>query len=96
MDWRNPPIGMIRHDELLNALLALWKTQQSMALRNDFDEYSQGFQAGFEEGLDAVAQIAGLTDTFETSKTLYRAKIKVSLNSRIEIIKNQVSLLEGD
>lgn len=24
MTWHNAPIGMVRHDELLNGLLALW------------------------------------------------------------------------
>lgn len=89
MDWRNAPIGMIRHDELLNALLALWKTQQSIALHSNFDEFSHGFQAGFEEGLDAIAQIAGLTELFDTSKSRYRAKYQNQLDPTVKIIETR-------
>lgn len=91
MDWRNAPIGMIRHDELLNALMALWKTQQSMALRSNFDEYSHGFQAGFEEGLDAIAQIVGITELFDTGKSSYQAKLRNQLDPAIKVIESQVT-----
>jgi len=92
MDWLNAPIGMIRHDELLNALLALWKTQQRLASRNETDEFLKGYQAGFEEGLDVIAQVAGLTEAFEAGKASHRAKVK--LNDKIEVIDGQVTFLD--
>lgn len=95
MDWLNVPIGMIRHDELLNALLAIWKTQQGMASqRNGFSEFSQGYQTGFEEGLDAIAQIAGLTEPFETGKANHRARINARLE-KVEVIDSQAILIEN-
>ncbi|NJN93608.1 MAG: hypothetical protein HC875_05690 [Anaerolineales bacterium] len=93
MDWLNAPIGMIRHDELLNALLALWKTQQSLVSRNETNAFSQGYRAGFEEGLDGIAQIAGLTELFEEGKTAYQLKIKTRLHPKIEVIDSQITYL---
>jgi hypothetical protein len=90
MDWRNAPIGMIRYDELLNALLAIWKTQQFASTRNNLDEFSHGFQVGFEEGLDAIAQIAGVSEAFEASKAIYRTKIKARFDSRVDVIDGHV------
>lgn len=93
MDWLNAPIGMIRHDELLNALLALWKTQQSLVSRNETNAFSQGYRAGFEEGLDGIAQIAGLTEMFEAGKANHNAKVKIKLNDKVEVIDGQITFL---
>jgi len=95
MDWLNAPIGMIRHDELLNALLAIWKTQHGLASKNDMSEFSEGYQVGFEEGLDAIAQIAGITEAFEAGKAIHRAKIMARLNSRVEVIDTQATLVDN-
>jgi hypothetical protein len=76
MSWPNTVIGIIRHDELLNALLAIWKTRYNAATRNDLNEVSEIYEIGFEEGLDAIAQIAGLSEEFDSGKALHRSKIK--------------------
>lgn len=95
MNWQTIPTGTIRYDELLNALLAIWKTQYNAPNRNP-DAFSQGYEAGFEEGLDAVAQIAGIAEEFEAAKTNHRAKIKAKLQQvRIEVIEGSAGLLEG-
>jgi hypothetical protein len=95
MDWQGVPIGMIRHDELLNALLAIWKTQYSIiANRRDHSEFSEGYQLGFEEGLDAVAQIAGLTELFEAGKASHRAKTREKLNLRVDFIESPTRFLK--
>ena len=94
MDWRNVPIGMIRHDELLNALLAVWKLQYNNATR-DSSEFSQGYLMGFEEGLNAIAQVAGLIEGFETGKSVHCTKIKAKLNSKIELIDGQVAVIDA-
>lgn len=94
MDWLSAPIGMIRRDELLNALLAIWKTQYSLTQQNMFNEISPGYQIGFEEGLDSIAQIAGLTEFFEAGKVAHRAKIKAKLNLALEVIDSRATLLD--
>lgn len=90
MDWPDAPIGMMRRDELLNVLLAVWKTQYSITRRIDASEFAQGYQAGFEEGLDALAQAAGLTDEFEAGQAAHRAKVQVK--PAIEISRNSLLL----
>ena len=84
MKWQDTPIGVIRYDELLNALLAIWKTRYSAAMTNQQNqgELSKMHELGFEEGLDAIAQIAGLEDLFEVGKATRRAKIEQKLNER--------------
>ena len=94
MDWRNVPIGVIRHDELLNALLAIWKIQYNNATR-DASEFSKGYLTGFEEGLDAIAQIAGLLEGFETGKATHCNKIRAKLDSKIELIDGQVVVVDA-
>lgn len=94
MDWGNSPIGTMRHDELLNALLAIWQTQYNIiASRRDPSEFAEGYETGFEEGLDAIAQVAGLTEYFETGKALCRARMKEKLSVRIEFIDGRPALL---
>ena len=93
MDWRNVPIGMIRNDELLNALLAIWKLQYNNVSR-DSSEFSEGYLTGFEEGLNAIAQVAGLIEGFETGKTVHSAKIKAKLNAKVELIDGHAALVE--
>lgn len=94
MDWRNVPIGMIRHDELLNALLAIWKLQYSNATR-DSSEFSQGYLTGFEEGLNAIAQVAGLMEGFESGKSVHCTKIREKLDSRVEFIDGQAAVVDA-
>jgi hypothetical protein len=85
MDWQDVPMGMISHDELLNALLAIWKTHYNSVNRNS-DTFSQEYEAGFEEGLDAVAQVAGITEGFEAGKANHRARVKAKLQEKVEIV----------
>lgn len=85
MDSQNSLVGIIRYDELLNILLAIWKTRFNAASRNILDESSLTYEIGFEEGLDAIAQVAGLTEKFEASKAFHRAKVKADLNSKDKI-----------
>lgn len=95
MDWLNVPIGMIRYDELLNALLAIWKTRQNTVGRQASDSFVEAYETGFEEGLDAIAQIAGLVEEFEAGKAMHRAKIKAKLRPNVEFIDSQAVLLDG-
>ena len=90
MKWQDTPIGVIRYDELLNALLAIWKTRYSAAMTNQQNqgELSKMHELGFEEGLDAIAQIAGLEDLFEAGKATRRAKIEQKLNERQSLNPN--------
>ena len=92
MDLRNTAIGMIRHDELLNALLAIWKTQNSIVNTHN-SRFSQAYKLGFEEGLDAIAQAAGVAEAFEAGKAVHLAKIKAKLDSELEIIDGQTNFI---
>ena len=94
MDWRNVPLGMIRHDELLNALLAIWKIQYNNTIR-DTTEFSRGYLTGFEEGLDAIAQVAGLMEGFESGKSAHCTKIRAKLASKVELIDGQVAVVDA-
>lgn len=94
MDWRNVPVGMMRNDELLNALLAVWKLQYNNAAR-DSSEFSKGYLMGFEEGLDAIAQIAGLIEGFETGKSGHHTKIRAKLDSKVELIDGHVAVVDA-
>jgi hypothetical protein len=94
MALQNSPIGMIRHDELLNALLAIWKTHKSIVNRHS-SEFSRGYQLGFEEGLDAIAQAAGLIDAFESSKASHLAKYKTGSKSKIEVIDGKTTFVDS-
>lgn len=91
MDWRNAPTGTIRRDELLNALLALWKTQYSLLNNSISDNFVEAYHSGFQQGLEAVAQMAGIAEEFETGKATQQAKIR----ARIELIESQVNLLHN-
>lgn len=94
MDWQDVPMGMISHDELLNALLAIWKAHYSSINRNG-DNFSQEYEAGFEEGLDAVAQVAGITEGFEAGKATHRARVKAKLQEKVEIIDVPTVVLDS-
>lgn len=94
MDKLNAPVGMILYDELLNMLLAIWKAQQGVVIKNELNEFSQGYQVGFEEGLDTIAQVASLTEVFEAGKAIHRAKIRARLNSKVEVIDSQPIYLD--
>ena len=93
MDWQNIPPGMMQNDELLNALLAVWKLQYNNVLR-DSSEFSRGYLTGFEEGLDAIAQVAGLIEGFESGKSSHYAKIKAKLDSKVEFIEGHVAVVD--
>lgn len=93
MNGRNVPPGMMRNDELLNALLAIWQLQYNNATR-DSTEFSRGYLTGFEEGLNAIAQIAGLIEGFESEKSFYYTKIKASLDSKVEYIDGQAAVID--
>ena len=49
---------------------------------------------GFEEGLDAIAQIAGLIEEFEAGKAAFRARQKVKFESQVELIDGQAVLID--
>ena len=85
MDWQNITFGSIERDGLLNALLAIWQTRQNMKHRNCLDELSEAHERGFEEGLDVIAQIVGLSEAFEAGKSAHQAKTreKSSISTRI-------------
>jgi|GEM_PF-1832076 len=94
MGWRDVPIGMMQNDEILNALLAIWKTQHYNSLRNGGppgDEYD----AGFEAGLDAVAQAAGLSESFDDEKARYRLKTRQQRKLQARVIEPAFALVEG-
>ncbi|MCL4298144.1 MAG: hypothetical protein KJ077_20565 [Anaerolineae bacterium] len=94
MDKFSAPVGMILYDELLNMLLAIWKAQQGLVSKNESNEFSQGYQIGFEEGLDTIAQVAGLNEIFEVGKAAHRAKIRARLNAKVEIIDSEPIYLD--
>src|SRR5690606_31563254 len=90
------PIGMIPYDKLLNILLALWKTQFNTAHNsgNGSDAYTAGYSAGFEEALDALAQVADLTEVFDAGKALHRAKNRRRQDPNIEIIDCSATVVD--
>jgi|GEM_PF-3171794 len=53
------PVGMIRHDDLLNVLLAIWKMEYASMAQHP-SELAKRHLAGVEEALQAVAQVTGL------------------------------------
>ncbi len=94
MGWRDVPIGMMQNDEILNALLAIWKTQHSNTIRNTglpMDEYDVGFEAG----LDAVAQVAGLAEVFDNEKTRHRLKTRRQRDLQVRVIEPSFAVVEG-
>jgi len=90
------PLGMIPYDKLLNILLALWKTQfnTSNSSGNQPDAYAAGYSAGFEEALDAVAQVADLTEAFDVGKAIHRTKNRVKFDPNIEIIGSPATVVD--
>ena len=76
MTWHNSPTGMIRREYLLNTLVAIWRTWYGTTRRQVVDDFSKGYEAGFEESLDAIAQAAGLVDEFDAEKSIYLTKLK--------------------
>ena len=94
MGWRDVPVGLMQNDEILNALLAIWKTQHYNSMRSagpPVDDYD----AGFEAGLDAIAQAAGLADIFENEKTRYRLKTRRGRDLQARVIEPAFALVEG-
>ena len=61
------PVGMIRHDDLLNVLLAIWKMEYA-SLAQHPSELAKGHLASVEEALQAVAQVTGLGEVFNADK----------------------------
>ena len=93
MGWRDVPIGLMQNREILNALLAIWKTQHHNTIRNagpPVDEY----EAGFEAGLNAIAQAAGLADVFDNEKTRYRLKTRRQPNLQARVIEPVFTVAE--
>lgn len=76
MTWYNSPTGMIRREYLLNTLVAIWRTWYGTTRRQVADDFSKGYEAGFEDSLDAIAQATGLVDEFEAEKSVYLTKLK--------------------
>lgn len=94
MELKDMPIGIMRNDELLNALLAVWKTQYSITRRIHTSEFAQGYQIGFEEGLDAVAQAAGLAEIFEAGKATYQVKVQAKLKIDLPTNGRQAQIID--
>ena len=86
MNWQDEPLGLIQYDDLLNALLAMWKTRYSLANNIHRSQLSEMYELGFEEALDAVAQLAGLTSWFEAGKAEYIGKVKRRQQGDAEVI----------
>lgn len=94
MDWRDAPAGMMRYEELLNALLATWKTQFNISSRHNSNA-DRIYEIGFEEGLDAVAQAAGLDDHFEAGKARYRARLRERTAGPVKLVEPRASLIDS-
>lgn len=61
------PDGMIRHDDLLNVLLAIWKMEYASMAQHP-SGFAKSHLAGVEEALQAVAQVAELGELFNAHK----------------------------
>ena len=94
MEWQTVPMGMMRHDELLNALLAIWKIQHNMACRNGQNHFSGEYLTGFEEALEAVAQATGLSDAFEEGRISHQAGNRAKFEN-LEVVDSQATVLDA-
>ena len=65
------PIGIVRKDELLNALIAGWKVGID-ALPGISTREDANFLRGFEAGLNYVSQITGVSSQFDELKCEYK------------------------
>ena len=90
MNWQDIPIGMMQNDELFNALLALWKTRNTIAGTHNRNELTEMYELGFEEGLDAVAQLAGLSELFDKAKHEHRLRLERQLSQRAKSANGQI------
>jgi len=61
------PAGMIRHGDLLNVLLAIWKMEY-VSMAHHPNGFAKSHLAGVEEALQAVAQVTGLGEVFNAHK----------------------------
>ena len=59
--------GMIRHGDLLNVLLAIWKMEYASMAQHP-NGFTKSHLAGVEEALQAVAQVTGLGEVFNADK----------------------------
>jgi hypothetical protein len=66
------PVGMIRHTDLLNVLLAIWKMEYVSRAHHP-DGFAKNHLAGVEEALQAVAQVTGLGESLQRTKSQPRA-----------------------
>ena len=94
MDWRDVPAGMMRYEELLNALLAIWKTQFNINSRHHGNA-DRIYEIGFEEGLDAVAQAAGLDDHFAAAKARFRNRLREKTEGPVQLVQPRASLVDS-
>ena len=61
------PVGMIRDDDLLNVLLAIWKMEY-VSMAHHPSGFAKSHLAGVEEALQAMAQVTGLGEVFNAQK----------------------------
>jgi hypothetical protein len=66
------PVGMIRDDDLLNVLLAIWKMEY-VSMAHHPSGFAKSHLAGVEEALQAVAQVTGLGGSLQRAKSQPRA-----------------------
>lgn len=93
MQRREMPLGMLRRDDILNALLAIWKSRRTVALR-DPSQFNQDYEIGFEEGLEAIAQFTGLAEEFEVGKAGNTTRTKSRLDPAIKTIEGNITSVE--
>ena len=86
MNWRDTPIGIIQNDELLNALTALWKARYDMAMRFPNSEAAAIYDQGFVDGLNTVAQVAGIDEFFEDRKQAHMMKAEKQRSDNARLI----------
>lgn len=90
MDWRDIPVGIIQNDELLNALMAIWKTRYDLMNKFPQNEVATIYSQGFEEGLDAIAQVAGIETFFEARKEAYKTKLEHKQITKAKLISASI------
>ena len=94
MDWQEMPLGMIRQDKLLNALLAIWKTRYSLSNGPHQTEPLRMYELGFTEALDAMAQFSGISEHFEAGKAAHQHQVILKQRSQSQLLENQEQLLK--
>ena len=94
MTYQEIPIGMLQNDELFNALMGLWKARTSVPAESQGAEL---YNLGFDAGLDAVAQVAGLSELFNEAKARHQRRLAARLEAQPSVRVEAPSMLRlGD